>query len=150
MVVSYNEPAYDLALFAVHSTGLSVHLLRYGLNPCRVPRLIFEIRFTDGAEVVAFTYIPPNVVMCVSDGNPKPNVTINGTDIREVGKGVVKAEVTGKKVQLWCHAENSLKRASKRLTGNAAGGFFFAFVPCVRPVSFPPAVPHPSSPQVST
>ena len=71
-----------------------------------------------------FTYVHPNVVMCVSDGNPKPNVTINGTDIRKVGKGVVKAEIMGKKVQLWCHVENSLELASKDLTGNAAGGLF--------------------------
>ena len=70
--------------------------------------------------------------MCVSDGNPKPNVTINGTNIREVGKGVVKAEITGKKVQLWCHAENRLKLASKNLTGNAAGGLFVCFLPLFR------------------
>ena len=80
---------------------------------------MFEIRFTDGAEVVSFIYMPPKFVMCIGDGNPKPEVTITGPDIRIVGKEVVEAEITEKEV-LSCHAENSLKRASKKLTGNAA------------------------------
>ena len=83
--------------------------------------------------------------MCIGDGIPKPEVTITGADIRIVGKEVVQAEITGKEV-LWCHAENELKRASKKLTGNAASVLPSFRVPCryccVFLLPFPPA-PHP-------
>ena len=69
-----------------------------------------------------FRYIPPNVVMCTGDGNPKPEVTIiglyNGND---TGKEVVELEIMEKKV-FWCQAHNSRGRVvSRNLIGNAAG-----------------------------
>ena len=59
--------------------------------------------------------------MCIGDGNPKPEVTITGPDIRNVGKEVVQAEITVKEKEVfWCQAKNELKVASKKLTGNSA------------------------------